>query len=240
MFHSVIEERLRAAVAAIAPAADLATVQVRPAAEARFGDFQSNSLMAVAKALRLNPRQLATEVVARIEIADLCDPVEIAGPGFLNFRLRPGALAGLMSDALSGKHLFFGPAAAPKSVVIDFSSPNVAKPMHVGHIRSTGIGDALQRIWRLLGHRVLTDNHIGDWGTQFGKLLVGWKSGLDRAALDRDPIGEMERLYKVVNARCEADPATLDAARRELVALQAGDAENLGILKEMIRLSQAQ
>jgi len=240
MFHSVIEERLRAAVAAIAPAADLATVQVRPAAEARFGDFQSNSLMAVAKALRLNPRQLATEVVARIEIADLCDPVEIAGPGFLNFRLRPGALAGLMSDALSGKHLFFGPAAAPKSVVIDFSSPNVAKPMHVGHIRSTGIGDALQRIWRLLGHRVVTDNHIGDWGTQFGKLLVGWKSGLDRAALDRDPIGEMERLYKVVNARCEADPATLDAARRELVALQAGDAENLGIWKEMIRLSQAQ
>ena len=240
MFHSVIEERLRAAVAAIAPAADLATVQVRPAAEARFGDFQSNSLMAVAKALRLNPRQLATEVVARIEIADLCDPVEIAGPGFLNFRLRPGALAGLVSDALAGKHLFFGPAAAPKSVVIDFSSPNVAKPMHVGHIRSTGIGDALQRIWRLLGHRVVTDNHIGDWGTQFGKLLVGWKSGLDSAALDRDPIGEMERLYKVVNARCEADPSTLEAARRELVALQAGDAENLGIWQEMIRLSQAQ
>lgn len=240
MFHSVIEERLRAAVAAIAPAADLATVQVRPAAEARFGDFQSNSLMAVAKALRLNPRQLATEVVARIAVADLCDPVEIAGPGFLNFRLKPGALAALVSDALAGKHLFFGPAAAPKSVVIDFSSPNVAKPMHVGHIRSTGIGDALQRIWRLLGHRVVTDNHIGDWGTQFGKLLVGWKSGLDRAALDRDPIGEMERLYKVVNARCEADPATLDAARRELVALQAGDAENLGIWKEMIRLSQAQ
>jgi len=240
MFHSVLEERLRAAVSAIAPAADLSTVQVRPAAESRFGDFQSNSLMAVAKALRLNPRQLANEVVARIEIADLCDPVEIAGPGFLNFRLKPGALAGLVADALAGKHRFFERSAAPKSVVIDFSSPNVAKPMHVGHIRSTGIGDALQRIWRLLGHTVVTDNHIGDWGTQFGKLLVGWKSELDRDVLDRDPIGEMERLYKSVNARCEADPATLDQARRELVALQAGDPENLAIWEEMIRLSQVQ
>jgi arginyl-tRNA synthetase len=183
---------------------------------------------------------LANEVVARIEIADLCDPVEIAGPGFLNFRLKPGALAGLVADALAGKHRFFERSAAPKSVVIDFSSPNVAKPMHVGHIRSTGIGDALQRIWRLLGHTVVTDNHIGDWGTQFGKLLVGWKSELDRDVLDRDPIGEMERLYKSVNARCEADPATLDQARRELVALQAGDPENLAIWEEMIRLSQVQ
>lgn len=240
MFHLEIETRLRAAVSAVAPSADLATVQVRPAAEARFGDFQSNSLMAVAKALRLNPRQLATDVLARLDIADLCEPVEIAGPGFLNFRLLPGALARLLGEALGGGHLFFRPAASPRSVVIDFSSPNVAKPMHVGHIRSTGIGDALQRIWRLLGHRVVSDNHIGDWGTQFGKLLVGWKTLLDRDALDRDPIAEMERLYKEVNARCDADPATLDRARRELVQLQAGDPENLGIWKEMIRLSQFQ
>ena len=240
MFHLDIETRLRAAVAAVAPAADLATVQVRPAAEARFGDFQSNSLMAVAKALRSNPRQLATDVVARLDIADLCEPVEIAGPGFLNFRLRSDALARLLSGALAGEHLFFRPAPNPRSVVIDFSSPNVAKPMHVGHIRSTGIGDALQRTWRLLGHRVVSDNHIGDWGTQFGKLLVGWKTILDRAALDRDPIAEMERLYKVVNARCDAEPAVLDQARRELVQLQAGDPENLAIWKEMIRLSQFQ
>jgi arginyl-tRNA synthetase len=98
-------------------------------------------------------------------------------------------------------------AAAPRTIVIDFSSPNVAKPMHVGHIRSTGIGDALQRVLRLLGHRVVTDNHIGDWGTQFGKLLLGWKQALDKAALERDAIGELERLYKVINAECDANPA---------------------------------
>ena len=126
------------------------------------------------------------------------------------------------------------------TVVVDFSSPNVAKPMHVGHIRSTILGDSLARTLRLLGHRVVTDNHIGDWGTQFGKLLVGWKTQLDRAALEADPIGEMERLYKLVNAASEADPAVLEQARQELVKLQAGDAENLGIWQEMIKLSEAQ
>jgi arginyl-tRNA synthetase len=123
---------------------------------------------------------------------------------------------------------------------VDFSSPNVAKPMHVGHIRSTGIGDALQRILRLLGHRVISDNHIGDWGTQFGKLLVGWKKHLDRAALAADSISEMERLYKLVNAASETDPAVLEEARQELVKLQGGDAENLEIWREMIALSQKQ
>jgi arginyl-tRNA synthetase len=136
--------------------------------------------------------------------------------------------------------LFLSKTAHPHTIVIDFSSPNVAKPMHVGHIRSTGIGDCLQRVLRLLGHRVITDNHIGDWGTQFGKLLVGWKELLDRAALDRDPIAEMERLYRTVNAQCDADPARLETARQELVKLQAGDADNLAIWREMIRLSQAQ
>jgi arginyl-tRNA synthetase len=125
-------------------------------------------------------------------------------------------------------------------VVIDFSSPNVAKPMHVGHIRSTGIGDALQRTLRLLGHRVISDNHIGDWGTQFGKLLLGWKQILDRPALERDAIAELERLYKVINTECDANPARLEAAKSELVKLQAGDAENIAIWKEMIRLSQIQ
>jgi arginyl-tRNA synthetase len=123
---------------------------------------------------------------------------------------------------------------------VDFSSPNVAKPMHVGHIRSTILGDSLARILRLLGHQVVTDNHIGDWGTQFGKLLVGWKNHLDRAALQRDPIGEMERLYKLVNSASETDPAVLEAARQELVKLQQGDEENLRIWREMIALSQVQ
>ena len=238
--HQQIQIRLQAAVRAVLPEAEVSAVLVRPCPDAQFGDYQSNALMALAKARKLNPRQLATEVLAKLDLADTCEKVEIAGAGFLNFRLKTEVLAAHLAAAARGEHLFFTRAAAPKTVVIDFSSPNVAKPMHVGHIRSTGIGDALQRTLRLLGHRVISDNHIGDWGTQFGKLLLGWKQALDRAALERDAIAELERLYKVINAECDADPARLEAAKAELVKLQAGDPENLGIWREMIRLSQVQ
>ena len=240
MLHQLLEQSLRSAVAAILPDADPAALLVRPCPDPKFGDYQTNALMALAKTRKLNPRQLATDVVAKLDVSQWCEPVEIAGAGFLNFRLKPAALAQTLLAAMGGEHLFFAKTQQPRTIVIDFSSPNVAKPMHVGHIRSTGIGDALQRVLRLLGHRVITDNHIGDWGTQFGKLLVGWKELLDRDALDRDPIAEMERLYKVVNAQCDADPARLEQACQELVKLQAGDADNLAIWREMIRLSQAQ
>jgi arginyl-tRNA synthetase len=196
--------------------------------------------MSLAKARKLNPRQLATDVVAKLDLADVCEKVEIAGAGFLNFRLKNSVLTQTLAAAARGEHLFFAKAAQPKTVVIDFSSPNVAKPMHVGHIRSTGIGDALQSALRLLGHHVISDNHIGDWGTQFGKLLLGWKQILDRAALERDAIAELERLYKIINAECDANPARLEEAKSELVKLQAGDTENISIWKEMIRLSQIQ
>ena len=237
--HQIIESRLQAAVLAVLPDADVSAVLVRPC-DPKFGDYQSNALMALAKARKLNPRQLATEVQAKLDVADVCEKVEIAGAGFLNFRLKNACLQEVLQSAGRGAHLFFTAAARPKKVVVDFSSPNVAKPMHVGHIRSTGIGDALQRTLRLLGHHVVTDNHIGDWGTQFGKLLLGWKQSLDRVALERDAIAELERLYKVVNAECDADPARLEAAKAELVKLQAGDSENTGIWREMIRLSQVQ
>ena len=196
--------------------------------------------MSLAKVRKINPRQLATDTLAKLDVSDICEKVEIAGAGFLNFRLKPAQLTQTLEAAARGEHLFFDKAASPKTVVIDFSSPNVAKPMHVGHIRSTGIGDALQRTLRLLGHRVISDNHIGDWGTQFGKLLLGWKQILNRAALERDTIAELERLYKVINAECDANPLRLDEAKQELVKLQAGDAENTAIWKEMIHLSQIQ
>ncbi len=240
MLHQVLEQQLRAAVTAVLPDADTASLLVRPCPDPKFGDYQTNALMSVAKARKMNPRQLATDVVAKLDVGQWCEKVEIAGAGFLNFRLKTEAVTQTLQSAFHGEHLFYTKAAKPRTIVIDFSSPNVAKPMHVGHIRSTGIGDALQRVLRLLGHRVITDNHIGDWGTQFGKLLVGWKELLDRAALERDPIGEMERLYKVLNAQCDADPARLEHAKQELVKLQAGDADNLAIWKEMIRLSQVQ
>jgi arginyl-tRNA synthetase len=240
MLHTFLEKQLRAAVTAVLPDADTTSVLVRPCPDPKFGDYQTNALMSVAKARKMNPRQLATDVVAKLDVSQWCEKVEIAGAGFLNFRLKIDAIAQTLQAAFRGEHLFFAKAAAPRTIVIDFSSPNVAKPMHVGHIRSTGIGDALQRVLRLLGHRVITDNHIGDWGTQFGKLLLGWKQALDKAALERDAIGELERLYKVINAECDANPARLEEAKQELVKLQAGDADNLAIWKEMIRLSQVQ
>ena len=238
--HKQIELKLQAAVRAVLPDADTAMVLVRPCPDPKFGDYQSNALMSLAKARKMNPRQLATDVVAKLDVGDWCEQVEIAGAGFLNFRLKHSVLTQTLETAARGEHLFFEPAAQRRTAVIDFSSPNVAKPMHVGHIRSTILGDCLARTLRLLGHRVITDNHIGDWGTQFGKLLVGWKKHLDPAALKADPIAEMERLYKLVNAAGEADEKILEEARQELVKLQGGDEENLRIWHEMIALSQKQ
>ncbi len=240
MIHLNLQTRLREAFAKALPEADIEQVAVRSCADARFGDFQCVSIMPLAKQLKTNPRQLATQVLKVLEVDDICDKVEVAGPGFINFHVKPAAIEQVLRDAAEGKHLFFEPAAEPRTIVIDFSSPNVAKPMHVGHIRSTILGDSLARLFRLQGHRVITDNHIGDWGTQFGMLLLGWKSELDPAALEADPIAELERIYKLLTARCKADESVLEAARQELVKLQGGDAENKGIWERMIELSQVQ
>ena len=240
MIHILIEQRLRERVLQLLPDADPQLLQVRPCADTRFGDYQTSGLMNLAKQRKMNPRQLATTVIAQLDVKQWCEPVEIAGPGFLNFRLTTSAVGEVLQQAARGEHLFFTEAPSLRTVVIDFSSPNVAKPMHVGHIRSTILGNCLAQVLRLLGHRVITDNHIGDWGTQFGKLLVGWKQSLNRQALKADAIGEMERLYKKINADCDADASVLESARQELVKLQGGDAENLAIWREMLALSQAQ
>jgi arginyl-tRNA synthetase len=196
--------------------------------------------MVLAKEAKANPRQLAAQIVEKFDAGDVCDKPEIAGPGFLNFRLRPEwtsqQIRALAGDARCGV-----PAAAdPQRIIIDFSSPNIAKPMHVGHIRSTILGDALARIARFLGHEVVTDNHLGDWGTQFGKVLYGWKHMLDRAALERDPVAEMTRLYREVNALEQTDKEVHRAAREELVKLQQGDPENRAIWQQLVDLSWAE
>jgi arginyl-tRNA synthetase len=240
VLHKILEQKLQHALAAVLPGADTSGVLVRPCPDPKFGDYQSNALMALAKARKMNPRQLAAAVAAKLDLGELCESVEVAGAGFLNFRLKPAALARALRQAAKGEHLFFQKTTAPRSVVIDFSSPNVAKPMHVGHIRSTILGDALARLLRLLGHRVITDNHIGDWGTQFGKLLVGWKTSLNAENLRADPIAEMERLYKLINSQCDTDLEVLERARQELVKLQGGDEENLRLWREMIALSESQ
>ncbi|HEV2319515.1 MAG TPA: arginine--tRNA ligase, partial [Verrucomicrobiae bacterium] len=238
--HKQIESQLQASLRVVLPDADSSSVLLRPCPDPKFGDYQTSALMALAKGRNLNPRAFAENVVKNLDVTGTCEKVEIAGAGFLNFRLKTSALKKTLESAASGGALFFENATRPKTVVVDFSSPNVAKPMHVGHIRSTFLGDSLARALRLLGHRVIADNHIGDWGTQFGKLLLGWKKGLNLEHLKADPISEMGRLYKWINGAAESDPALLEEARVELVKLQSGDPENLKIWREMITLSEKQ
>lgn len=234
--QQTLETRLRAAVGDSGGV----PVTVQAATDTRFGDYQSNVAMQLAKHRRANPRAVAQEIIGKLQVEDLCEAPEIAGAGFINFRLKPAAIEAHFNALAADPRLGTPLPADPRTIVIDFSSPNVAKPMHVGHIRSTALGDALARIARFVGHRVVTDNHIGDWGTQFGMLCLAWKTLVDHEALGRDAIAELERIYKEQNERCKADPAVMDAARAELVKLQAGDAENMGIWREMQRLSQQQ
>ncbi len=230
-----LEARLSAAVAAVV--GENPAVAVTPAADLRFGDYQSNAAMVLAKQRKTNPRALAQEIIDRLELGGLAT-AEIAGPGFLNFRVLPEAYAARTAALLRDERLGVPDVGRGETVVVDFSAPNVAKPMHVGHIRSTIIGDALARIAKFLGFNVITDNHIGDWGTQFGMILHGWKTKLDAAAIEADPIPELLRIYREVNADTKADPAVLETCKAELVKLQAGDEENLAIWRECIEKSK--
>ena len=230
-----LESRLSTALAGVL--GESAPVSVTPAADLRFGDYQSNAAMVLAKQRKANPRALAQEIIDCIDLTGLAT-AEIAGPGFINFRVLPAAFAARAARLLADEHLGVPPVGAGKTVVVDFSAPNVAKPMHVGHIRSTIIGDSLCRIARFLGYEVIADNHIGDWGTQFGMILHGWKTLLDRAALEADPIAELVRVYREVNAATKADPSVLDTCKAELVKLQAGDPENLTIWNQCIEFSK--
>ena len=177
---------------------------VRPSQDARHGDYQANCAMPLGKLVGKPPRELAAEMVAALKLDDICEPPEVAGPGFINLRLKPGWLAATTTAALADPRLGIAPAGTPgaaarRTIIIDYSAPNVAKPMHVGHIRSTVIGDALARILRYAGHTVITDNHLGDWGTQFGMIIYGYKHFRDDAAYRANPVAELARLYKLVN-----------------------------------------
>src|SRR5258706_9176579 len=153
--HTFIQQRLQEAVKAVLADADTSPVLVRPCPDPRFGDYQTNALMSLAKARKLNPREVAAAVIARLDVAQWCEKVDIAGAGFLNFHLKPSTLEHALEEAAKGEHLFFQKSEPPRTVVVDFSSPNVAKPMHIGHIRSTILGDSLARTLRLLGHKVI-------------------------------------------------------------------------------------
>lgn len=210
---------------------------VTPSQDLRFGDYQSNAAMMLAKQAHSNPRVLATQIVEALgELPEAT--VNLAGPGFINFRVKPAYYAQRMEEMLADERLGVAKVDHPKTLVIDFSAPNVAKPMHVGHIRSTIIGDTLGRLARFLGHTVITDNHIGDWGTQFGMILWGWKHLLKQEDLDRDPIEALLSVYKQVNSMCKEDAALLPVCKAELVKLQSGDEENLNIWKRCIAVTK--
>jgi arginyl-tRNA synthetase len=176
---------------------------VKPAQDSKFGDYQANCAMPLGKQLGRPPREIAAELISRLDLGDLCEPPEIAGPGFINVRLKDDWLATRLNTAFADGRLGVEPVETPRTYIVDFSSPNVAKPMHVGHIRSTVIGDAIYRILKFLGHRAIADNHLGDWGTQFGMIIYGYKHFVDRSAYQATPVEELARLYKLVNRLVE-------------------------------------
>jgi arginyl-tRNA synthetase len=237
--QDLLSEQVRAAFAAAFPGADLAGLPLAatPAGDEAFGDYQSNGAMAAAKVLRQPPRQVAEQVVRHLPTGDLLAKVEIAGPGFINMTLADDALARHVAAIQDDPHVGLPQSGAGRRLILDYSAPNVAKPMHIAHIRSTVIGDALKRIYRALGYEVLGDNHLGDWGTQFGILIMGYRHFLDKAALAASPVDELQRVYVLSHQRCEENPAWQDQARAELVKLQAGDPENRALWQTFIDLS---
>lgn len=220
---SLIRQRFAPALQELVADAAPLLEMIRPAQDARFGDFQANFAMPLAKQLGQAPRDVARQVVERLNLTDLCEPPEIAGPGFINLRLRTDFLAALIQQIAGDDRLGYQPVAAPRHVVVDFSSPNVAKPMHVGHLRSTVIGDAICRTLRFVGHRVTSDNHIGDWGTQFGMIIYGYRHFRDQAAWHLSPVNELARLYKLVNQLSDyhATVAKLPALQQALADAQS-------------------
>ena len=216
---------------------DPSRIQVTKAADLRFGDFQCNIAMVLAKSLGKNPRDFATELAGALDVKDLCE-VSIAGPGFLNFTLKAAAWADLARAQWSSENLSVLPVESPRRIVVDFSAPNVAKPMHVGHIRSTIIGECLSRVARKVGHHVIKDNHLGDWGTQFGMVTWAWKAGVDEKRLEEEPLQELLRLYRTASDASKEDETVREACRAELVKLQQGDAENLAIWTRCVELSR--
>lgn len=211
---------------------------VTPATDARFGDYQSNVAMGLKKRMpEKNPRDIAQAIVAQLQGSDMVEAPEIAGPGFINMRLKPAWVTARLQAIYADDRVGVEKASPARTYVVDFSSPNVAKPMHVGHIRSTIIGACLARVLEFAGHKVITDNHIGDWGTQFGFVIYGYRHFLNRDAYEKDPIEELVRVYKLANDASKTDEKVRETARNELVALQREDGENRRLWREFIAVS---
>ena len=196
---NIVRDRFGAALSEMVTDVVPILEMIRPAQDPKFGDFQANFAMPLSKQLGKPPREIAQMAVDRLQISDLCEPAEIAGPGFINLRLRDEFIARRISEIAGDDRLGVLTVSEPRNVVVDFSGPNVAKPMHVGHLRSTVIGDAICKTLRFAGHHVTGDNHIGDWGTQFGMIIYGYRHLRDDNAFAENSVAELARLYKLVN-----------------------------------------
>jgi len=210
---------------------------VTPTNNDRFGDYQCNAAMELARLLKKAPRQIAQEFTDEAQLPDFIEKIEIAGPGFINFFIKDTALAAHIQSLEHDPHLGVEQVGEGKTIVIDYSSPNVAKPMHIGHIRSTVIGNAIDRLFRFRGYSVIADNHLGDWGTQFGLMLIGFRHFADEAALKTAPVEELERIYVQSYNKSKEDETWREQAKAELVKLQQGDAENRALWEKFIALS---
>ena len=210
--------------------------ELRPATKPQFGHYQTNVALRLAADQGRGPRQVAAEIVAGVDLADLCEPLEIAGPGFINVRLRADVLARAVVDQLAAPAAGIPQAQSPLTVVVDYSSPNVAKQMHVGHLRTTIIGDCFHRVLSALGHRVIAQNHVGDWGRQFGMLIE--QIGDERLDLNQLDLAGAEQLYLRANAHLEADADFADRARARVVALQSGDPATIATWRRLIDISR--
>jgi arginyl-tRNA synthetase len=227
------QQALRDALDSDAPAV------LRRTADPRHGDYQLNGVLQLAKQLRRPPRELAGPVAERLASHAAIARAEVAGPGFVNLRLDPVWLAAqLDADVADTERDGVPVVSRPETIVVDFSSPNVAKQMHVGHLRSTIIGASLVALLRFVGHRVIADNHLGDWGTQFGLLIAGMRAFGSGDALETDAIAELERIYKLASERSKTDAAFADQARAELAKLQAGDVENRALWERFVRATR--
>ncbi|MDN5303394.1 MAG: arginyl-tRNA synthetase [Fusobacteriaceae bacterium] len=210
-------------------------VSIQPSNNLKFGDYQTNFAMVNAKKIGDNPRKIAEKIINNIKENEIIEKIEIAGPGFINIFLKTEYLANELKKI--GEKFDFDFLDKDGDVVIDYSSPNIAKRMHIGHLRSTVIGDSIKRIYKFLGYNIIADNHIGDWGTQFGKLIVGYKNWLDKDNYEKNPIEELERIYVEFSKRSEEDNTLEDLAREELRKLQQGDEEAKKLWKEFIKVS---
>jgi arginyl-tRNA synthetase len=226
--RSVLEQRLRAAFDRVEPGAD---PQVRPSDRA---DFQANGALALARRVGRDPRQVAADLAADVRLDDICRSVEVSGPGFLNLTLSEGFVARQLASMAADDRLGVEPAPDPKTVVVDYSGPNVAKEMHVGHLRSTIIGDALCRVLGFLGHRVVRENHVGDWGTPFGMLIEHLLDVGEEEAVHELSVGDLDTFYRQARASFDAEERFRERARRRVVLLQSGDEETLRLWRVLV------